>query len=96
MIISAEPFLDPYRYEIVFSSALDKKQVMANLVKLPKVGKLRFLIDRNKLTIYPTVEDVQQQTVNISKLIKNTKGEQLGFDWEQTFDVPQKEPFVKF
>ena len=96
VIISAEPFLDPYRYEIVFSSALDKKQVMANLVKLPKAGKLRFLIDRNKLTIYPTVEDVQQQTVNISKLIKNTKGEQLGFDWEQTFDVPQKEPFVKF
>lgn len=97
-VLTAEVYLEPYRYEIVFSSVLDNKQIYNNVVTLPGAGKLKFLTEANKLIIYPNsalVPDNSQQVI-IDKLIKNSNNETMDEDWSQTFQMPSTEPSVKF
>lgn len=95
-VLASEVFLEPYRFEIVFSSVLDKRQIYNNLITMPGAGKLKFLSENNKLVIYPSVKAEGHQKVTIDKLIKNTRNGTLNDDWSRTFQIPSDEPSVKF
>lgn len=94
-VVSSELILEPYHLEVVFSSILDKKQQLAEVVKVPGGGVIRLATDGNKLTIYPSVKGTATQKVQISKYIKSAKNSTLEEDWIKNFDIPSDAPSVK-
>lgn len=96
IVIDEEIVTEPYHIEVAFSSALDKKQAFKDVVSAPNGGKLKFMVETNKLSIYPSKRAEDVQLLKISKLLKNSKGELLGEDWSKEFKIPSESPYVKF
>lgn len=96
IVIAENVVAEPYHYEISFSSELDKKQPFKELVSAPNGGKLKFMVETNKLSIYPSKMGKDTQTLIVGSLLKNVKGETLGMEWSKDFKIPATVPSVKF
>ncbi len=95
-VVEAEVKLNPYGYEIAFSSALDPKQDFKSLVSMPGAGNLSFLVQENVLRILPAVKAEGKQFVSIGKGIRSKKGQKLDEDFDRWFEIPTGEPSVAF
>ncbi|MBO4570295.1 MAG: alpha-2-macroglobulin [Bacteroidales bacterium] len=95
-VIGSENFSDPYSYVLTFSALIDKAQNFAELVSMPGAGKLSFSVDRNVLTIKPSLRNTEKQFMSVSKAIRSVKGSKLAEDFERYFAIPSGEPEIAF
>ena len=96
VVVESEVKIEPYAYEIAFSSSLDPKQDFQGLVAMPGAGKLSFIVKENILRIVPATKAEEKQFLSISKAVKSTKGQKLETDFERWFEIPSGEPMVRF
>ena len=95
-VVEAKVKLEPYGFDIAFSSPLDPKQDFRSLVSVPGAGKVSYIVKENVLTVTPTTKAQDKQFLSIDKSIRSTSGQKLDSDYAQTFSIPSGEPMVKF
>ncbi|MBQ6073624.1 MAG: alpha-2-macroglobulin [Bacteroidales bacterium] len=95
-VLESEVKLEPFGFEIAFSSALDPKQDFQSIVSMPGAGKLSFIVNENVLKIIPSVKASEKQFLSVSKAIRSTRGQKLDNDFDRWFDIPSGEPTVNF
>lgn len=80
---------------INFSDPLNENQNFKGLVSIKDQNNLRFEVDGNVLTVYPSERITGQVNVNVFKGIKNTYGFPLKRDFAETISFEQLKPAVR-
>lgn len=95
-VVSSEVLSEPYMYQVAFSSLLDRSQDFSELVSMPGAGALNFSVDRNILTVRPSIKAQESQFMSISKGVRSACGSKLAEDFERYFVIPSGEPSIAF
>jgi len=85
--------------EITFSDVLDKKQNLKGMFAFKndaKTTKYTYTIQKNRLTIYPSLYKKGTQKLTIYSGIKNEEGFKLKEDITQTVSFQQPKPSINF
>ena len=95
-VIDTDFDAEAYRFDLIFSAALDKSQDFSSLVSMPDGGKLTFRVDRNILSIFPSKRSTDGQFLSVSKAILSTSGYKMDENYEKYFLNSSGEPYIGF
>jgi len=80
---------------VTFSSPIDEKQPLKNKISIGNLP-IRYVVDMNKIRIYPTQRKVGTYTLKINKNILNKKGKTLDENIVEEIVFEDIKPTVKF
>ncbi|WP_430816946.1 alpha-2-macroglobulin family protein [Carboxylicivirga sp. RSCT41] len=86
--------MQPEQYVLViFSDPLDERQNMNGLINISGASRLRYVIDRNRVMVYPSFRLTGTRQVSVSEGIKNILGytHQAEESYDMVFETPKPE-----
>ncbi|MCU4156691.1 alpha-2-macroglobulin [Carboxylicivirga sp. A043] len=93
-VIDARVVMQPEQYVlVVFSDPLDERQNINGLISISGASRLRYVIERNRVKVYPSYRLTGSHKVTISEGIKNILGytHKAEVNYDMVFETPKPE-----
>jgi hypothetical protein len=90
VIRSGVPFV-----ELTFSDPVDRTQNLRGLIHINSVNNLNFIVQENRVEVYPGSNVTGERTLTISEGVRNRDGQRLGQEITRTVLLHQPAPEVR-